>query len=230
MDFINDIIFSSLEDRELNEYKVLNYLKNCRHDFNTNRLYPDLTELRLTASRLKTLLDQKTFHNNSYQYLLKKNGEHDSCISIGNDIFENFADMVRWSLTKLIEVIEEGYVIYDFVSSNIEINMVGDLPEYYDEGYLVIPDNKADELMIYQYVCSLSLSSPIPLQSLNTRFLKSIPNTKISLTSKKFRNDLITKINSNIDPAIFVCLTDLDFDIPHTILPVTKKKLLDVIF
>ena len=230
MDFINDIIFSSLEDRELNEYKVLNYLKNCRHDFNTNRLYPELTELRLNASKLKSLLDQKTFQNNSYQYLLKKNGEQDSCISIGNDIFENFADMVRWSLTKLIEVIEEGYVIYDFVSGNIEINIVGDLPDYYDEGYLVIPDNKAGELMIYQYVCSVSLSSPIPLQSLNARFLKSIPDTKISLTSKKFRSDLITKINSYIDPAIFVCLTELDFDIPHTILPIAKKKLLDVIF
>ena len=230
MDFINDIILTGLEDRELNEYKVLNYLKNCRHDFNANRLYPELTELRLIASRLKSLLDQKTFHNNSYQYLMKRNGEHDSCVSIGNDLFENFAEMIRWSLTKIIEVIEEGYVIYDFVSSNIEINMVGDLPEYYDEGYLVIPDNRAGELMIYEYTCSLNMSSPIPLQSLNTRFLKSVPDTKISLTSKKFRSELITKINSYKDPAIFVCLSDLDFDIPHTILPITKKKLLDVIF
>ncbi len=230
MDFINDIVLSTLEDRELNEYKVLNYLKTCRQNFNKNRLYPDLTELRIIASKLKTFLNQKTLQNSTKQYSSKNSVRKGSCVSIVSDEYENITEIVKCSLSHLTEVIEEGYVIYDFVSRNLEVNLVGDLPEYYDEGYLLVPDNKTNQLRVYQYVTSTSVTSPIPLQSLNTSYLMSIPGCKVSLTSKKFRKELVFKLDSFIDPAIFVCITDLSFDIPHTILPIAKKKLLDIIF
>ena len=230
MDFINDIIFSTLEDHELIEYKVLNFLKTCKSNFNKNCLYPDITELRIIATRLKSLLNQKTFQRDSRQYLLKKNSGGESCISLDQEDYENLTEIINWSLSQVLELIEEGYVIYDFVTSNVEVNLVGDLPEYYDEGYLLIPDNKVDNLRVYHYVSSTSLTSPIPLQSINTSFIKSIPNCKLSLTSKKFRRELLLKLDSFIDPAIFVCITDLNFNIPHTILPIAKKKLLDIIF
>ena len=230
MDFINDIILSALEDRELNEYKVLNFLKDCRQNFNRNRLYPDLTELRIIASKLKSFLNQKTAHNSSQKHPVKNDFEKEACVSLGSEEYEYLAEIIKCSLSHLNEVIDEGYAIYDFVSNNIEVNLVGHLPEYYDEGYLLIPDNKTDQLRVYQYVSSTSLTSPIPLQSLNTSYLMSIPGSQVSLTSKKFRQELVLKLDSFIDPAIFVCLTDLTFDIPHTILPIAKKKLLDIIF
>ena len=230
MDFINDIMLSTLEDRELNEYKVLNFLKACRKNFNENRLYPDLTELRIIASKLKSFLNQKTLDNSTRQYSVKNSTKKGSCISLANDDYENISEIVKCSLSHLTEVIEEGYIIYDFVSSNIEVNLIGDLPEYYDEGYLLIPDNRSNQLSVYQYVSSTSITSPIPLQSLNTSYLMSIPGCDVSLTSKKFRKELVLRLDSFIDPAIFVCLTDLSFDIPHTILPIAKKKLLDIIF
>ncbi len=230
MDFINDIVLSTLEDRELNEYKVLNFLKNCRQNFNKSRLYPDLTELRIIASKLKSFLNQKTPQSNSRRYSVKNGFEKESCVSLASEDYENIEEIIKCSLSHLNEVIEEGYAIYDFVSSNIEVNLVGHLPEYYDEGYLLIPDHKANQLSVYQYVSSTSLTSPIPLQSLNTSYLMSIPGSEVSLTSKEFRKKLVLKLNSFIDPAIFICLTDLSFDIPHTILPIAKKKLLDIIF
>ena len=230
MDFINDIVLSTLEDRELNEYKVLNFLKNCRQNFNKSKLYPDLTELRIIATKLKSFLNQKTFGNSSQQYSVKNGSKKESYIAVDNDEYENIVEIVKSSLSHLTEVIEEGYAIYDFVSSNIEVNLVGHLPEYYDEGYLLIPNHKTNRLAVYQYVTSTSLTSPIPLQSLNTSYLMSIPGCEVSLTSKKFRQELVLKLNSFIDPAIFVCLTDLSFDIPHTILPIAKKKLLDIIY
>jgi len=230
MDFINDIMLSTLEDRELNEYKVLNFFKSCRQNFNDNILYPDLTELRIIASKLKSFLNQKTSQNSSRKCSIKNGFEKESYVSLASEDYENIAEIIKCTLSHLTEVIEEGYVIYDFVSSNIEVNLVGHLPEYYDEGYLLIPDHKTDRLAVYQYVTSTSLTSPIPLQSLNTSYLVSIPGCEVSLTSKKFREELVLKLNSFIDPAIFVCLTDLSFDIPHTILPIAKKKLLDIIF
>lgn len=230
MDFINDIVLSTLEDRELNEYKVLNFLKNCRQNFNKSRLYPDLTELRIIATKLKSFLNQKTFDNSSQQCSVKNGSKKETYITVDNDEYENIVEIVKSSLSHLTEVIEEGYAIYDFVSSNIEVNLVGHLPEYYDEGYLLIPNHKTNQLAVYQYVTSTSLTSPIPLQSLNTSYLMSIPGCEVSLTSKKFRQELVLKLNSFIAPAIFVCLTDLTFDIPHTILPIAKKKLLDIIF
>ena len=155
MDFINDIILSTLEDRELNEYKVLNFLKACRKNFNENKLYPDLTELRIIASKLKSFLNQKVLDNSSRQYSTAKNGSRKgSCVSLASDDYENISEIIKCSLSHLTEVIEEGYVIYDFVSSNIEVNLVGHLPEYYDEGYLLIPDNKKNRLSVYQYVSS----------------------------------------------------------------------------
>ena len=230
MDFINDIVLSTLEDRELNEYKVLNFLKNCRQNFNKSKLYPDLTELRIIATKLKSFLNQKTFDNSSQKCSVKNSSEKESYITVDNDEYENIVEIVKSSLSHLTEVIEEGYAIYDFVSSDIEVNLVGHLPEYYDEGYLLIPNHKTNHLVVYQYVTSTSLTSPIPLQSINTSYLMSIPGCEVSLTSKKFRQELVLKLNSFIDPAIFVCLTDLTFDIPHTILPIAKKKLLDIIF
>ncbi len=230
MDFINDIVFSDLKDKELNEYKVLNFLKNCRANFNKNCLYPDLTELRIISTKLKSILNQKSLHNHSKYYLLKKNNGSDSCISLENKDYENLTEIVKSYLSYLNEVIEEGFIIHDFVFNNIEVNMIGGLPEYIDEGYLLIPDAKKNKHSVYQYVSSLNLTSPIPLRSINTRYLKSIPNCEVSLTSKKFRRELVLQLDSYIDPAIFVCMTNLSFDIPHTILPIAKKKLLDLIY
>ena len=230
MDFINDIVLSTLEDRELNEYKVLNFLKTCRQNFNKSRLYPDLTELRIIVSKLKSFLNQKMPQDSSRKYSVKNSNEKETCVSLGSEEYENITEIIKCSLSHLTEAIEEGYAIYDFVSSNMEMNLVGHLPEYYDEGYLLIPNHKKNQLAVYQYVTSTSLTSPIPLKSLNTSYLMSIPGCEVSLTSKEFRRELVLKLDSFVDPAIFVCLTDLSFDIPHTILPIAKKKLLDIIF
>jgi len=221
-------------DRETNEYKILNFLKQCREKFNRNKLYPELAELRMIAAKLEAIVEQRNYlkvqlprkvkgtyvKGDNYEYE-DTNGKDDST--------QKFNDLVDWALPKIYSTIEEGLIIFDFVMQNLSIEAVGELPAYKDEGYILIPDNKKSLLLINQYQASATYKAGKQIRVVQTKLLRAIPMVLVTKTPEELKEDLLNCIDNIKNPAVYVFKTDLDFDFVQTILPIAKRKLVSAI-
>ncbi|HKI79969.1 MAG TPA: hypothetical protein VKA26_15610 [Ignavibacteriaceae bacterium] len=226
-----DMFLTPPRDREISEYKILDYLKNCREEFNTNRLYPELADLRVLASRLETILEQKTYLKTSPSGKVKSTIIKGKYVSLESEEYnsENNSDecieLIEWTLDQFYSLIEEGLVIYDFVVQNLVLEPVGKIPRYKDEGYLLVPDNINSLLTINQYECSMGYAACKPIRSVKTMVLKSIPLEAHNRPPKEVKKELIKDKIILPGFSVFSCQTDLDFDFTQTILPIARKKL-----
>lgn len=230
-----EIFLSDSLDRELSEYKILEYIKRCRESFNRNKLYPELAELRLITSRLETIVEQRNYIRIQLPKRVRGTfsigsepefvNEH---VDAKNSVY-NPEDLIEWALPKLHGIIEEGLIIYDFVMQNLRVEAVGDIPSYKDEGYFLIPDNRKSILLINQYECSVGYAADKQLRAIQTRLIRSIPLELITKSALEIKEDLLRSINFIKNPPVFYFKTDLDFDFAQTILPIAKKKLISAI-
>ena len=185
-------------DRETNEYKILNYLKRCKEKFNKNKLYPELAELRMIATKLEAIVEQRNYLKVQLPRKVKGTfvkGNNYECIEDTpgtEDSEQKLSDLVDWALPKIYSTIEEGLIIYDFVMQNLSIEPVGEIPAYKDEGYMLIPDNKKSVLLINQYQASATYRSGKQIRVVQTRLLRSIPQALITKTPEELKEDLIT--------------------------------------
>lgn len=231
-----EIFLSISEDREINEYRILDSLKGIQKRFNSNKLYPELAELRVLAARLETILEQNSYLKIWLPYKIKSAGVKGREITLDTDasnelhpVKTNYLDLIEWSLVQLYSLIDEGMIISNFVIQNLEIEEVGTLPSLKDEGYFFIPDNKNEILMINQYECSMGYAAQKPIRSVRTRLIKAIQFSKLNKTPLELKSELLDNSESIANPAVYYFSTDIDFDFSRTILPVAKKKLLSVI-
>jgi len=224
------------EDREINEYRILDSLKRIRKKFNSNKLYPELAELRVLAARLETNLEQKSYLKVWIPNKIKNATVKGKEITLDTDTLKellpdqaNNSGLIEWSLMQLYSIIDEGQIIFDFVMENIRIEEVGTLPSNKDIGYFFIPDNKNEILQVNQYECSMGYSAQKPIRSVRIGLIKSIPFSQLNKSPLELKTELLNGHGSISNPAVYNFSTDIDFDFVSTILPVAKKKLVSVI-
>ena len=197
-------------DRETNEYKILNYLKQCREKFNRNKLYPELAELRMIAAKLEAIVEQRNYlkvqlpRRVKGTYVKGSNCELIEDTPGTEDSAQKFDDLVDWALPKIYSTIEEGLIIYDFVMQNLSIEPVGELPAYKDEGYLLIPDNKKSLLLINQYQASAGYTAGKQVRVVHTKLLRAIPSVLVTKSPEELKEDLLNCIDNIKNPAVYV--------------------------
>ncbi len=220
-------------DIELNQYKILSGLKEYRAEFNKNRLYPALSELVYLSSQLEEILERKggiglplpkgikNSHNekNVFVELIDQAKEHK----------EYLFDLIDWSIPVIKSLIDEAYLVYNFVDENMTIEEVGISPILKNEGYILVSDAQHSVLHIHRYECSSYSSGETPFHSLKTRFVQTAPPLNFSSESEFVKIELVKKYRDKPNIATYLCNTELDFPFSETIFPVAKRKLLDFI-
>ncbi|MHB1686253.1 MAG: hypothetical protein ACYCVH_02620 [Ignavibacteriaceae bacterium] len=229
-----DSFISNESDSELNHYKILSGLKEYRNEINKNKLYPSLSELVYLSSQLEDILNKKD--NFSLFFHKRKSDKNIKVKSLIVDTadqaveYEDYVyELIEWSLPLIKSLIEEAYIIYDFVEENISINEAGVSPIYKDEGYLLIPDNLNSVLQIHKYQSIIYSTQSTPYHSLKTSFLENSRLLDFSNSAEFLKHDLIKKYNEKPNLATFVCETGLDFPFDETIFPLAKRKLLTLL-
>jgi len=224
---------SPIEDKELNQYKILAQLKNYSELFRKNKLYPSFSQLNQINNLLNSLLSEHPIL--SVPGSIKKTSSVKKAgINIINRASESedtsdTNDIIKWAKPLVEALMTEGQAIYEFVHSNIRIEPIKPEPSYRDEGYLIMPDYKNLQLLLIEYKSSFFDSNNKPVRSLKSKLLKqiSIGHNETSITELGL--NLIDKYGTLVNPDIFICKTDLDLPFRETLFPVIKSKLISVI-
>lgn len=225
-------MFTSIdEDPEAKQYRILDGLQKSRHRFQGNRLYPELAEL---INMHRTLIELQDKLNNLKEEFPKEIKDIDlenkeiiyEPLELKEDQIQPLLDLIEWAEPRIREVIDEGVAIYEFVNERMEVELVGIVPSYLDEGYFFVPDNTRRELKLYLYERSLFTSVEQRYRALKTSFLKSVSSSLMEMEPGSVKLKLLDQRSDLPNPATYAFKTDLEFPFDETIFPVAKRKLM----
>ncbi len=226
-----DSFISKETDIEKNQYRILSGLKEFRLEFNLNKLYPSLSELVYLSSQLEEVSDRKGNFNIPLPKGIKgKSKDKNIFIEIVDqqNIQKDYLfDLINWTIPLIKNLIDEAYILYNFVEDNMEIIEVGVRPVFKNEGYLLVPDHSNNILKIFRFENSIYSSDARPFHSLKTHFIQNSKPLNFSGAEEFVKLELIKKYNEKPNVATYLCNTELDFPFDETIFPIAKRKLLD---
>ncbi len=221
-------------DVEARQYHVLEGLKYCYGEFTHNKLYPTLAELVDLHTALVNVVNGMTDIQEHLSHELKEvDLEHGKLVyehPMSDDDLERAAELITWALPKIQQAIEEGASIYNFVDEHMQIEQVGIMPMYREEGYWFVPDPKAALLHLLRYEVSLFTSANERYRRLKTTNIGEVVHELIRRSPESIKLGLIEQYHDLPNPATYMCETDLDFPYTETILPIGKRKLMAHVF
>lgn len=230
-----DLFTNVQDDLEKRQYKILAGLKKISTEFQYYKIYPHLGRLVELHRVLKDVTARLTDLRNRFPKRISRIDwvnqtiEHEVVFVDGTDL-SAVEELINWALPKIEKVINEGAAVHEFVEKELNIEHVGILPNYRDEGYFFVPDNRERRLNLFRFEVSIYQSSEDPYRTLKTRFLRYINQGGAQLSPGSIKLDLIREEKELPNPATFAFDTSLDFSFRQTILPVAKRKLLQTIY
>jgi len=232
MDALNLSNFiKAADDVELSKYEVLAILNKYSTDLHKNKLYPALAELISIKNELELLVEQMSLFDPEFVLNLNfADFSEELPLTNPNDYDEDsltrVSDFISWALPEIQAAIDEGKAIFDFVDENIQINEVGIMPIYKNEGYFFIPDLKNDLMKIYRFEMAFYSTEENPLRTLKSKLVDLIslqaPETK---SPYELKQNLLKKFTDLPNPSTFYFDTTIDFPFVETVLPVAKRML-----
>ncbi len=230
-----DTFLTGTADAELRQYHVLEGLKHNYTEFTHNRLYPSLAELVDLHTSLVNILNGMSDIQGRLPHELKEiDLEHGKLVyqtaGVNDEDFLRATELITWALPRIEQAIDEGVSIYHFVDEHMQIEQVGLLPMYREEGYWFVPEHKAALLHLLRYEVSLFSSANEKFRSLKKKNIRDIEQKSIVQTPESIKLNLIEQFHDLPNPATFMCETDLDFPYNETILPIAKRKLMAQVF
>ena len=225
-------LFTRVEsDVEARQYIILAILKHIANDFQHNRIYPHLSHLITVFHTLGDIKDRLQDLRNRFPKRIKKIDfvnqkiEQEVVFPDASNL-QQVEELIEWTLPHIEAKIEEGKTIYEFVNESVVLEEVGIIPQYTDEGYLFVPDNKASSLLLFQYEVSIFHRSKDEYRTLKTHFLKPLKRGQARRSPNAIKLHLMDKYKELPNPATYAFQTQLAFPFKETIFPVVKRKLM----
>ena len=229
-----DYFLPPIEDKELSQYKILALLKEYSNQFRQTKLYPALSYLNQIDNLLDSLyIKYQDFNRALFDGFKQPENKLPDVTVVGKDsnkVNNNTAfELINWAKPRVQSVIDEGIAIYEFVYDNVIIEPAGAEPVYNNDGYLIIPDYYNGKLVLIEYSCSIFSSNNTPLKSLKTKRIKQVALDNIHSPIINMGFELIYKYGDLVNPAVYICKTELDFPFTETVFPIAKSKLLSLL-
>ncbi len=223
---------SPIDDLEKKQYAILSALQQRREEFAHTRLFPSFAELMDLAHTLHQLVENRNDLAAKLPRRLKDVDwdKKELVFELNNNDtpdLERMFELCAWALPHIVDTLDEGKAVYDFVEENVEVEGVGIMPIYTGEGYFFVPEHRAHILHILRYELSMLHSEGHNFQAMKTRELHQLQESRLHLDPQQLKLSIISEHQELPNPATFVVETDLDFPYTETILPVVKRKLLN---
>lgn len=121
-----------LWDAEYQQYRLLAYLARVRKEYLAQRLYPHLADLVASYEELRALSRQVEDSDPTPE-------------------LETLQEILTFSLPRLESSIEEGRLLYETIAQYLYVQVVGVVPMYRDEGYVLLRRGTEREIHVYLY-------------------------------------------------------------------------------
>ncbi|MFP4228635.1 MAG: hypothetical protein ACLFTE_07385 [Salinivenus sp.] len=225
-----DLFAEGVDDIERTQYKILGGLHRARTAFEKQRVYPHLAQLVELHGALVTVLNRtEDFRTPATGRIAGINWEEKS-IDYEWPEFEGaemavVEDLIRWALPHIRDTIEEGAAVYEHVEENLELETVGIMPSYVQEGYLMVPNRAADALYVLRYTLSIFTEEGETHRALRTTHCKTVEQEGVDIDPATIKLRLLEERRDLPAPATYFSNIDLDVPYQETLLPVVKRRL-----
>lgn len=226
-----DLFTGAVDDVERTQYEVLAGLQQARQAFDENRVYPHLGHLVNLYGTLRTVLDRtEDFRRPKTGTITGIDWEEKSVTYEWPELDEAdmaaVEDLIRWALPHIQETIEEGRRVYEYVEDNMELETVGIVPSYVQEGYLMVPYRGTEALHVLRYTMSIVQEEGERHRALRTVHCKTVDQEGVDVDPSSVKLDLVEERRDLPNPATYFSNTTLDVPYEETLLPVVKRRLI----
>lgn len=223
-----DWVLSPSIDLELKRYVLLGYLQRVGERFAEQKLYPHLEQVYERATELLRLQRSKEewaqrlagpaikFDPNTGNAVRERPAE--------SELLRTIDEVVEFAITELREAQENGAMLRDELSRRVHLNVVGVLPMYTAEGWLLL--RSAGEARVYTYKLTWVKEERTELLHRNvvTSYVQSCA-LDLGHTFERIKSDLIRWYPRWPNPATFSAEADIDLPCVETFLPLVKRQL-----
>ena len=218
-------------DVERTQYQVLAGLQRAHEAFSQNYIYPHLGRLVKLYNALNTVLERTDEFRNPQSGEMKRiDLEAQEVVyewaELDRDQMADVEELIRWAMPHVKEAIEEGRAVYEFVEDHLEVEEVGIVPSYVQEGYLMVPDREEGMLHVMRYSLSIFTDADERYRSLKTVHCKSVPQHGVDLHPSTVKLELMEEHRDLPNPATYFFNTGIAFPYERTMLPVVKRRLM----
>jgi hypothetical protein len=228
-----DWITNGLIDFEYKKYVLLAYLQQVRGNFNEVKLYPGLSDLleryqdALTFQKRKNLMKSGFPKEISRIDLEKLKILYQEMIE-DSDLMNQLEEIVEYALPKMNDTLNLGKEIYEQVEAKLKIEPIGIMPLYMDEGYLLMELGNSKQTDVYQYKVAKFSYSGEGYKSVYLEFMESI-RRGIGDTFEGIKLQLIRAYKTLPNPATFLINSEQQFPVKETLMPITKRLVLQTV-
>ena len=224
-----DWLTNGLIDLEYKKYVLLAYMKEIQENFGEKKLYPFLSELVFHYNNLIRLKENKNLLFENFPKKLSKADFENLKLSYqrivqDNELMKVIEDIIHFAIPKLKDALDVGTDIYEEVARHIVIEPIGIAPLFVNEGYLFICEHQKQEIHIFRYQIATFNTPDDNFRGIYTEFLEKKKRNLVN-TLEKIKIELIRTYTSMPNPATFAAFVSLQCPLEETLLPVTKRKL-----
>ncbi|MBC7553038.1 MAG: hypothetical protein H7257_03565 [Taibaiella sp.] len=220
-------------DFELQKYRLLAYLKDVRNSFNAKRLYPQLSDIvahykNLVAFRDNKKLLQKQFHKRLDQLDARKMELVYEKILSDDDVMQELEQITTYALDQMKSTINEGAGLFEFVEKTLEVEPIGIIPLYKNEGFVFLRYGSLSEVLIYCYTITLFEHKNARYKGIRLEHIDSRDKT-LANTYQQIKLDIIRSYRTLPNPAVYKVEFPHALPLEETLLPIAKRVLMKFI-
>jgi len=223
-------IAEGLIDFEYKKYQLLAYLQETNQQFNASKLYPVLGELIEHHRLLDDLKKGKSELNSLFPKTISgidfQNGKLQyHPLETECDVLKEIANITEFALPRFSEQINKGKEIYQLVEKQVEFEPVGIMPIYTQEGFILVSKETKSDIHAYRYQSSFLQLAGERFRSIRM-WLVGVFQKSLINTLEKIKLQLIKDIKELPNPATWRLHSSHDFPLEETLLPISKRLLL----
>lgn len=216
-------------DFEYKKYVLLAYLQHVEKQFGSSKLYPCLAELVTHYNNLvhiksssetlseSVVRDLKGIDLKKLQVIYDEMDQTDEL----KTIFE----LIEFAMPELHAHIESGRDIYEFIESCLNLETIGLMPIYKNEGYVFLAAEDERDVDLYRFKMSMIETAAEKFSAINMEYVGR-ERRSVSKTFETIKLSLTRKFEELPNPATFLITSRLKFPLVESFVPVAKRMLI----
>jgi hypothetical protein len=141
-----------------------------------------------------------------------------------DEVMSELEQITEFAASEMKETISEGAGIYDLIEKQLNIEPVGIVPLYKNEGYILLRYGNYPDVRIYSYNITLFENKNARYKGIKMDYIDSRTKTLVN-TYEQIKIDLIRAIRTLPNPAVYKIESPLAVPFAETLLPITKRTL-----
>jgi hypothetical protein len=220
-------------DFELKKYTLLAYLQEINRHFNTNKLYPQLSDLVFHYNNLLAFKNNKQHLQEHFPRRLtdvrlqELQLIYEQMIA-DDELMEELEAIIRFSIRHINESIKDGTEIHEFVEEKMTIEPVGIVPLQAHEGYFFLSRAAEKETRVFSYRLTFFERQHEQYRGIHVQYLDSYQRSYVN-TYEQIKSELIRNRSELPNPAVYSVESELSYPVHETLLPVAKRSLVKYI-